>query len=62
MLSAEWQKIFSDEKKRRKETIMGERNLGFNIAQKWDYENGFYLTSHVNRIAKLWLTMSFVSR
>jgi hypothetical protein len=27
--------------------------LGFNIDRKWDYENGFYLTSHVTRFAKM---------
>lgn len=27
--------------------------LGFDPAQAWDYENGFYLTSHTTRIAKL---------
>lgn len=27
--------------------------FGFDVAQQWDYENGFYLTSHVTRIAKL---------
>ena len=32
---------------------MGERTLGYNIAQKWDYEIGFYLTSDINRIAKI---------
>ncbi|MDB4286688.1 dTDP-6-deoxy-L-hexose 3-O-methyltransferase, partial [bacterium] len=27
--------------------------FGYNIDKKWDYENGYYLTSHPTRIAKL---------
>jgi hypothetical protein len=27
--------------------------LGFSLDKQWDYENGFYLTSHLTRIAKL---------
>ena len=30
------------------------KNLfGFDIDQQWDYENGFYLTSDISRIAKI---------
>ncbi len=32
---------------------MGETLFGFDIEQKWDYENGFYLTSHLTRISKM---------
>jgi hypothetical protein len=32
---------------------MGKKILGFDTDKAWDYENGFYLTSHVTRIAKL---------
>lgn len=27
--------------------------FGFDINEKWDYENGFYLTSHLTRLAKM---------
>jgi len=27
--------------------------LGFNVDKQWDYENGFYLTSHITRISKM---------
>ncbi|MES9844610.1 MAG: TylF/MycF/NovP-related O-methyltransferase [Candidatus Sedimenticola sp. PURPLELP] len=32
---------------------MGDHLFGFDIDNKWDYENGFHLTSHVNRLAKI---------
>lgn len=32
---------------------MGESFLGFDTDRCWDYENGFYLTSHVTRLAKM---------
>jgi hypothetical protein len=32
---------------------MEKKSLGFNVAQKYDYENGFYLTSKINRIGKI---------
>tara|TARA_R110002073_G_scaffold41466_10_gene117105 strand:+ start:9766 stop:10431 length:666 start_codon:yes stop_codon:yes gene_type:complete len=32
---------------------MGKRLFGFDVDQQWDYENGFYLTSHKNRIPKM---------
>jgi Macrocin-O-methyltransferase (TylF) len=32
---------------------MGKSFLGFETEKCWDYENGFYLTSHVTRIAKM---------
>ena len=32
---------------------MGKQLFGFNTDNEWDYENGFYLTSHVTRTAKL---------
>jgi hypothetical protein len=32
---------------------MGETFLGFDTEKCWDYENGFYLTSHVTRLAKM---------
>ncbi|WOO43259.1 TylF/MycF/NovP-related O-methyltransferase [Rubellicoccus peritrichatus] len=32
---------------------MGNELFGFDIDQQWDYENGFYLTSHVTRIPKM---------
>lgn len=32
---------------------MGNKILGFDTDNKWDYENGFYLTGHVSRIAKI---------
>ncbi|KJR41118.1 dTDP-6-deoxy-L-hexose 3-O-methyltransferase [Candidatus Magnetoovum chiemensis] len=31
---------------------MEKRLFGFSTSSKWDYENGFFLTSHVSRIAK----------
>lgn len=31
---------------------MGKLIFGFDTGQQWDYENGFYLTSHSNRLAK----------
>lgn len=27
--------------------------FGFDVDQQWDYENGFYLTSHITRLAKM---------
>jgi len=27
--------------------------LGFETEKCWDYENGFYLTSHVTRLSKM---------
>lgn len=36
-----------------KETELGKSLFGFNVDQQWDYENGFYLTSHVTRLAKM---------
>lgn len=32
---------------------MGKKLFGFDTDNKWDYENGFYLTSHVSRIPKI---------
>ena len=32
---------------------MGQKLFGFETDAKWDYENGFHLTSHPSRIAKL---------
>ncbi len=32
---------------------MGEQMLGYDVEKQWDYENGFYLTSHVTRLGKL---------
>jgi hypothetical protein len=32
---------------------MNQRFLGFETEKCWDYENGFYLTSHVTRLAKV---------
>ncbi len=32
---------------------MAEKLFGFDIDRRWDYENGFYLTSHVTRTAKM---------
>lgn len=32
---------------------MGKELFGFNTDNEWDYENGFYLTSHVTRTAKM---------
>ncbi|WP_420264247.1 TylF/MycF/NovP-related O-methyltransferase [Candidatus Magnetominusculus dajiuhuensis] len=27
--------------------------FGFNVEQQWEYENGFYLTSHITRLGKM---------
>lgn len=32
---------------------MGKKLFGFDIDQQWDYENGFYLTSHLTRLPKM---------
>ncbi|MFT5126017.1 MAG: hypothetical protein ACI9TH_004219 [Kiritimatiellia bacterium] len=32
---------------------MGKQLFGFDTDQEWDYENGFYLTSHVTRLPKM---------
>jgi len=32
---------------------MAEKLFGFDVDRAWDYENGFYLTSHVTRLAKM---------
>lgn len=32
---------------------MSEELFGFNTGKQWDYENGFYLTSHITRLAKM---------
>ena len=32
---------------------MTNKLFGFDVAQQWDYENGFYLTSHVTRLSKM---------
>lgn len=32
---------------------MTKKLFGFNINQQWDYENGFYITSHVTRLSKM---------
>lgn len=32
---------------------MGKEIFGFDTDKQWDYENGFYLTSHSNRLAKM---------
>lgn len=32
---------------------MGEKFFGFDIDNRWDYENGFYLTSHPGRLSKM---------
>ena len=32
---------------------MNEKLFGYAVDQQWDYENGFYLTSHLSRISKL---------
>lgn len=32
---------------------MGKSFLGFDTEKCWDYENGFYLTSHVTRLSKM---------
>jgi len=37
----------------RKRHEMGKSFLGFDTDKCWDYENGFYLTSHVTRLSKM---------
>ncbi len=32
---------------------MGKKLFGFDTDQQWDYENGFYLTSHLTRLPKM---------
>jgi hypothetical protein len=32
---------------------MRKKIFGFDLKKQWDYENGFYLTSHITRIAKM---------
>jgi len=32
---------------------MSEKLFGFNVDQQWDYENGFYITSHLTRLPKM---------
>jgi len=32
---------------------MRKKIFGFELQKQWDYENGFYLTSHITRIAKM---------
>lgn len=32
---------------------MKQKLLGFDVEKKWDYENGFYLTSHLTRLPKM---------
>lgn len=32
---------------------MGEKLFGFEVDKQWDYENGFYLTSHLTRLPKM---------
>ena len=32
---------------------MGKNLFGFDVDQQWDYENGFYLTSHCTRLSKV---------
>jgi len=32
---------------------MSKKLFGFDIDQQWDYENGFYLTSHTKRLSKM---------
>lgn len=32
---------------------MTNKLFGFDIEQQWDYENGFYLTSHLTRLSKM---------
>lgn len=32
---------------------MGKELFGFDVDKQWDYENGFYLTSHPTRISKM---------
>jgi hypothetical protein len=36
-----------------KELLMGTDLFGFNTDNEWDYENGFYLTSHITRLGKM---------
>ncbi len=36
-----------------KEIGMGKTLFGFDVDQQWNYENGFYLTSHISRLAKM---------
>ena len=33
--------------------MMRKKIFGFELQKQWDYENGFYLTSHITRIAKM---------
>ncbi|MBA3893529.1 MAG: class I SAM-dependent methyltransferase [Gemmatimonadales bacterium] len=35
------------------ETAVGKTLFGFDVEQQWDYENAFYLTSHVTRLGKM---------
>jgi Macrocin-O-methyltransferase (TylF) len=37
----------------RRRVIVGKALFGFDVERQWDYENGFYLTSHVTRLGKL---------
>jgi len=32
---------------------MGKKLFGFDVDQQWNYENGFYLTSHITRLPKM---------
>ncbi|MDD4438165.1 MAG: macrocin O-methyltransferase [Tissierellia bacterium] len=32
---------------------MSKKIFGFNIDKQWDYENGFYLSSHITRLSKV---------
>ena len=32
---------------------MDEKLFGFDLEQQWDYENGYYITSHITRMAKM---------
>ncbi|WP_086932646.1 TylF/MycF/NovP-related O-methyltransferase [Agarilytica rhodophyticola] len=32
---------------------MNEKLFGFDVDQQWDYENGFYITSHLTRLPKV---------
>jgi hypothetical protein len=32
---------------------MSKKLFGFEISQQWDYENGFYITSHLTRVPKM---------
>jgi len=36
-----------------REINMGTTYFGFNVDRQWEYENGFYLTSHITRLAKI---------